>query len=46
MIFRSITEMKKHYLPEKYKKEQQDKMTPKEKGKQMAKETIDIIRGL
>jgi len=43
MIFRSISEFKKHYLPKKYKKELLDKMTPEELGRYMATETMKTI---
>ncbi|MCK4666921.1 hypothetical protein KAU33_09240 [Candidatus Dependentiae bacterium] len=39
--FRSMNEIKKYYFPDAYKKEQWEKMSPKEKGIQMAKEVIE-----
>ena len=42
--FRSLDEIKKHYFPNTYKKEQWEKMSPKEKGIQMAKEVIEHFK--
>ena len=43
-VFRSITEVKQHYFPDAYKKEQWEKMTPEEKGRQLGIETINKIK--
>lgn len=43
-VFRSIEEIKKHYFPIAYKKEQWEKMSPEEKGRQMAKETVEQFK--
>ena len=42
--FRSLKEIKQHYFPGTYEKEQWDKMTPAEKGKHLAEETIKEVR--
>lgn len=45
-MIKSITEFKKQYLPNKYKKENWDKMTPVENGIHMVKETMNSIHQL
>lgn len=42
-VFRSIEDVEKHYFPEQFKKNQWDKMTPEEKGRALATETIEKI---
>ena len=42
--FRSVDDIKKCYFPEAYKKEQWEKMSPEEKGRQMAKEVIEQFK--
>lgn len=42
--FRSMEEIKKCYFPSAYKKEQWEKMTPEEKGRQMAIEVIEQFK--
>ncbi|MCK5015173.1 MAG: hypothetical protein KAS66_15290 [Candidatus Omnitrophica bacterium] len=42
--FRSIEEVEKQYFPDHFKKNQWDKMTPEEKGRAMAAETINRVR--
>ena len=42
--FRSIEEVEKQYFPDHFKKKQWDKMTPEEKGRAMAIETIEKIK--
>lgn len=44
MEFKNIDAVKKHYFPKAYVKEQWDNMTPEQKGKHMAEETIESIK--
>jgi len=42
--FRSIEDVKKHYFPDSYKREVWKNMTPAEKGRFLAQETIESVK--